>query len=116
MSIPPSPTLDLSLLSNYILGGWSSVDVKSNTSNPIGGQYRILFQSSSTVKYTVIYPAGDTEGYTFTYSFLDETSIYVDNIRITGGETWLLKVKDNKLIITRNFGGQSMTLVMERVE
>jgi hypothetical protein len=114
-SKPPSPTVDLTLLSNYILGGWSSVDVKSNTSNPIGGQYRILFQSSSIVKYTVIYPAGDSEGFTSTYSFLNENSIYVENLR-TGGETWLLEVKDDKLIVTRNFGSQSMTLMMERVE
>jgi len=116
MSDSPSPTVDLSLLSNYILGEWSSVDAKSNNSDPIGGQYWITFQSSSRVKYTIIYPAGDAEGYTATYSFLNENSIYVENLRITGGETWLLEVKDDKLIVTRNFGGQSMTLVMERVE
>jgi hypothetical protein len=112
----PSPTVDLSLLSNYILGEWSSVDVKSNNSVTIDLQYRITFQSSSRVKFTVIYPAGDTEGYTSTYSFLDENSIYVDNIRITGGEIWLLEAKDDKLIVTRNFDNKSTTIVLKRTE
>lgn len=112
----PSPTVSVSSLSNYILGGWSSVDVKSNNFDPIDLQYRILFQSSSKVKFTVIYPAGDTEGFTATYSFLDENSIYVDNLRITGGEIWLLEVKDDKLIVVRNFDNKSTTIVLKRID
>ena len=118
-SIPsklPSPTVDPSLLSNYILGGWSSIDVKSNDSEPIDLQYRILFQSNSRLKFTVIYPAGDSEGYKATYSFLNENSIYVDNLRITGGEIWLLEVKADKLVVTRNFDNKSTTIVLERTE
>lgn len=110
----PSPTVDLALLSNYILGEWSSVDVKSDNSASIDLQYRITFQSSSKVKFTVIYPAGDVEGYTSKYNFLDEDSIYVDNIRITGGEIWSLEAKDDTLIVTRNFDNKSTTIVLER--
>ena len=112
----PSPTVDLTLLSNYILGEWSSVSVKMNNSTSIDLQYRITFQSSSRVKFTVIYPAGDAEGYTATYSFLDENSIYVENLRITGGETWLLEAKDNTLIVTRNFDNKSTTIELTRTE
>jgi len=112
----PTPTIDLTLLPNYILGEWSSVDVKSNNSASIDLQYRIKFQSSSRVWFTVVYPDDDTEGYAFTYSFLDENSIYVDNKRITGGEIWLLERDDDKLIVTRNFDNKSTTIVLKRTE
>ncbi|MCI0555825.1 MAG: hypothetical protein L0287_33175 [Anaerolineae bacterium] len=104
-----------SQLSAFILGEWLSTEVKSNKSEMINLQYKIVFETESQVKFIVIYPESGTEGYTLTYSFIDQNSIFVDNKRITGGETWLLEKKDDNLIVTRNFDNKTTIIVLERI-
>src|SRR5688572_10944651 len=62
----------------FILGGWFSTEVKSSESDATDLQYKILFETESQLKFTVLYPESGTEGYTFTYNFISENSIYVD--------------------------------------
>jgi|SRR3990172_8540581 len=100
----------------FIIGEWLSTEVKSSESGAINLQYKIVFETESRVKFIVIYPESGTEGYTFTYSFITEDSIYVDNKRITGGETWRLEKKDDKLVVHRDADNRTTTIVLERLK
>lgn len=99
-------------LSDFILGEWLSADVKSNVSNEsLNVQYGIVFETYEQVKFIVIYPDNDTEGYTFKYYFTSQDAIYIENMRTTGGEVWLLEKSGSNLIVTRNFGNSSTRIV-----
>jgi hypothetical protein len=104
-------------LSDFILGEWLSADVKSNVSNEsLNVQYGIVFETYEQVKFIVIYPDNDTEGYMFKYYFTSQDAIYIENMRTTGGEVWLLEKSGSNLIITRNFGNSSTRIVLERIK
>lgn len=107
---------DSSQLPVFIRGEWLSTEVRSDKSEPINLQYKIVFETESKVKFIVIYPDSSTEGYTFTYRFVDQNSIYIENKRITGGETWLLTKQEDELIVTRNFDNKSTTIILERTK
>jgi len=99
----------------FILGEWLSIEVKSGESEIINIQYKIVFETESTVKFVVIYPDASSEGYTYSYEFADQDSIFVENKRIIGGETWDLEKHEDKLMIIRNFDNKSTTILLERL-
>lgn len=103
-------------LNVFILGEWLSLEVKSSESGPIELQYKIVFETESRVKFIVIYSDGNTEGYTFTYNFINQNSIFVDNKRAIGGETWLLENKDGDLVITINADNDTIIVLLERIK
>ena len=106
---------DISSLPAFILGHWNSIEVKTDESEMVDLQYEIVFEDKSIVKYVVIYPDSGTEGYTFTYSFINDDSIFIQNKRIRGGETWLLERKNDNLVVTRNFDNKTTIILLERV-
>lgn len=107
-------TTDASELSAFILGEWLSIEVNSDSSDVINLRYKIIFETEALVKFIVIYPDNNTEGYTLAYKFIEQNSIFVDNKRITGGEVWLLEKRDDNLIVTRNFDNKITEIVLER--
>jgi hypothetical protein len=100
----------------FILGKWLSTEVKSSESNTTNLQYKIVFETESQLKFIVIYPESGTEGYTLPYSFIAQDSIYVDNKRIIGGETWLLEKKDDNLVVHREVDNRTTIIVLERAK
>jgi hypothetical protein len=102
-------------LSKFILGSWSSIDVKSSDfPSSADNQYQIVFEKSDQIKYIIVYPDGNKEGYTFSYYFVGQDSIQVENLRISGGEIWVLERSGESLIITRKIEGGAIRIVLER--
>jgi hypothetical protein len=100
----------------FIIGEWLSKEVITGDSNLSAFQYRVIFETESQVRYIVIYPESGTEGYTFAYSFISQDSIYVDNERIIGGETWLLERKGDELVVHRTADNKTTIIVLERIK
>jgi hypothetical protein len=109
-------TFNSSELPTFILGKWRSTEVRPIHFGSGNLKYEIRFETDAQVKFIVIYPNNNTEGYTFAYSFIDQNSIFVENIRILGGETWLLEKQEEGLVVTRIFDGKVMTIMLERIE
>ena len=103
-------------LSQFILGEWQSMDVVSNESNAYDIKYQIIFESEYRVKLIVIYPDQNTEGYSFSYDFIDQDTIHVNNLRTTGGENWHLEKRNGNLIVTRYLNGSAIRIVLVRLE
>jgi hypothetical protein len=117
--MPPTSTSSNSQLSDFILGEWLSIqvnDVKPSVSESLDLRYKIVFGTDYQVKLIVIYPDGNTEGGTFTYNFISQDSVYIDNKRITGGEVWLLEKSGSSLIVTRSFDNISTRIVLEKIK
>jgi hypothetical protein len=100
----------------FILGEWHSIEIKGDEFDTSDIQYKIVFETETQVKFIVIYPEGRAEGYTLPYSFVDQNTIFVDNKRIIGGETWLLEKKDANLIVTSIADNKTMIIVLERTK
>jgi len=101
----------------FILGEWLSTEVKVESGpGTTDFQYKIVFEKESVVKFIVIYPDSDTEGYTFTYKFITQDSIYVDNKHLVGGETWYLEKKDDNLVVRLESSINTMVIVLERIK
>jgi len=104
-------------LSVFILGDWHSTEVQVESGyGTTDFQYKILFETESVVKFIVIYPEGDTEGYTFTYNFITQDSIYVDNKHLAGGETWYLEKRGEDLVVRRETSIGTTKIVLERIK
>ena len=101
-------------LADFILGEWHSIKAEDASGEITDAQFEIIFETKSEVDFIVIYLEGGADGDTFTYSFITSNSIFVDNKRILGGETWLLERKDGKLIVTRTVDKKTMIIELER--
>lgn len=94
-------------LSEFMLGEWKVISrVNTNT----GETLEIVFPKISISRETISY--GDT--YRAEYNFTSEDTIFLDNQRLTGGETWQLERNKEYLIVYQEFQNFKTTMKLRR--
>jgi hypothetical protein len=79
-------------ISEYIIGNWkvlSVIDTKSGANVEI--IYPFIFINAKTISYGEVVPSE--------YYFIEENTIYINNQRVLGGETWHIERNGENLII-----------------
>ena len=103
-------------MSEFVLGSWKTEHVFLPNGNESSFDFDIKFTDYDTVEVVVIENGDPTEITISQYSFVAPDTIFVDNKRIRGGETWFLERDDQKLKIHLeiNDGKEGIDLVLIR--
>jgi hypothetical protein len=95
-------------MSEFIIGEWK---VLSRTDTDTGNLREITYQririSDTEISYGDVHQAG--------YEFTEEDTIFVNNLRLTGGEIWRLERDNESLIIYQEYQDFRNTIILERV-
>ncbi len=95
-------------ISKFIIGEWNVVSrIDTNSGEVLEITFPIVRISSKEISY------GDT--YRAEYNFIEEDKIFVNNLRLTGGEIWRLEREKADLIVYQEFQGLKSTIRLERI-
>jgi len=95
-------------ISEFMIGEWKVISrVNTDTGEALEDRFPTISIYSKELSY------GDT--HRAEYSFIEEDLIFVDNKRLTGGETWRLEKDNGNLIVYQEFQGFKSTIRLERV-
>lgn len=103
-------------LSEFLLGFWKTEHVYLPNGNESVFGFEVNFKDYDTVEVILFENGEPTDKTVSSYSFIDSRTIFVDNKRIRGGETWYLERDGQKLIVLLeiNDGKEGITLVLVR--
>lgn len=96
-------------LSEFMIGNWKVV---SRINTDTGDALEIAFPKVSIHPDELSY--GET--HRIEYNFIGEDTIFVDNKRLTGGETWRLERDGEYLIVYQEVQGFKSTMRLERIK
>lgn len=106
-----SPTYTISEntpISEFIIGEWK---VLSRSDTDTGDLHEITYQqiriSDTEISYGDVLQAG--------YEFTEEDTIFINNLRVTGGEIWRLERDNENLNIYQEYQEFRNTIILERV-
>ena len=102
-------------LSEFIIGKWITkrdYQVKDIDKDSI---YQIEFVNNNTIELFYFTLDGNyINGDSWSYYFINQNTIHVENKHLSGGETWILLRDSQHLIITREIIGAKNVLDSER--
>lgn len=103
-------------LSEFVLGSWKTEHVYLPNGNESVFGFDVTFKDYETVEVVTLQNGEPTERTVSKYSFVSSDIIFVDNKRISGGETWHLEREGQKLIVLLEIidGKEGITLVLVR--
>ena len=95
-------------ISKFIVGEWNVVSrIDTDSGEDLGIAFPIVKIYDKEISY------GET--YRSEYHFTEEDMIFVNNLRLTGGETWRLERDKANLIVYQEFQGFKSTIRLERI-
>jgi hypothetical protein len=105
---PPVTMSENTPMSEFIIGEWK---VLSQSNTDTGNLREITYQririSDTEISYGDVHQAE--------YEFTEEDTIFVNNLRITGGEIWRLERDNENLIIYQEYQNFRSTIMLERI-
>jgi hypothetical protein len=102
-------------LPEFFIGRWTSEPVSSDERDNGEYEFELVVIDEKTLKLSLLSQNGRfLDGYTSKYFFTAPDEIFVDTIRIDGGEHWVLDREGEKLIVYREVNGNSNKIVFRR--
>jgi hypothetical protein len=98
-------------VNEFIIGKWEAVNPNKDSHT-----FEAEFLKTNTLKFAVLNEDKRIlDGATSDYYFISDNTIFVDNIRITGGEIWELERDGQELLVYRTIGNSTTIIRFRRI-